>query len=164
MRDWKVHLRSALESGDPDRIRRAAEVALEQTPDHFYTRYSSWEVQNQIRFLVGGRLDELEFSVDENDDDFRQLIEKDVRERFSDRVYNALVSDPSFWSAVNLEIQTCDPDPFMGAMDDAVTTVAEPTIEEMFEDEAVLIEVLAYVKRSVEDASAAVNPCVEVTR
>ena len=162
MTDWKLQLRSALDSNDPERIRQAAEAALESTPDRYYTQYSDWQVEHQVEHLVSGRLDDLEFSVDEEDDDLRRLIENEVRDKFSARVFNALVGDASFWSAVDLEIQACDPDPFMQSMDDAVTTVAEPTIEEMFEDEAVLIEMLAFVKHTVEHAAAAADPCVEV--
>ena len=86
-----------------------------------------------------------------------------MKERFRDRVYNALVSDDSFWSAVDLEIQRCDPDPFREALDDAVTTVAQPTVEEMFEDEGVLTEVLAFVKHLMEQAAASVIPSAETS-
>jgi hypothetical protein len=161
MGDWQLQLRSALDSGDTDRIRRAAEMALANTPGHVYFHYTAWQVEHQVDFLI--RDVELDFSIDEEEDDLREWIKGEVTERFRDRVYNALVSDDSFWSAVDLEIQGCDPDPFMEAMDDAVTTVAQPTVEEMFEDEGVLTEVLAFVKHLVEDAATAVNPFTEIS-
>ena len=168
MKDWKLQLRSALESNDPDRTRQAAEMALGNTPDRYYTQYSDWQVEHQVEHLVSGRLDELEFSVDEDDDGLRRLIENEVRDKFSARVFNALVGDVSFWSAVEIEIRAVDDDPFIQFMDDAVTTVADPTIEEMFEDEVVLIEVLAFVKDLMESAASGgpstVNPSVEVAR
>jgi hypothetical protein len=163
MRDWQLHLRSALDSGDPDRIRQAAENALEQTPGHVYAQYTTWQVEHQVDFLIRGHLEELEFSVDQEDDGLREMIRREVEQRFTDRVYNALVGDDSFWSAVDLEIQRCDPDPFMEVIDDAVTTVAEPTIEEMFEDEGVLTEVLAFVKHLMENAAATVIPSAKIS-
>ena len=74
-----------------------------------------------------------------------------------------MIGDDSFWSAVKIEIQAADSDPFMQAMDDAVTAVAEPTVEEMFEDEGVLTEVLAFVKHLMEQAAASVIPSAETS-
>ena len=162
MMDWKLHLKSALDSGDPDRIRQAAESALENTPARVYRYYTSWEVEDQLTHLIEGRLDDLDFTVDEEDDGLRTLIEDQVRRAFVNRVFNALVGDASFWSAAEIEIRAIDDDPFMLAMDDAVTTAAEDTIEEMFEDQSVLTEVLAFVKHTVENAAAAVFPCAEI--
>jgi len=161
MTDWQLQLRSALDSGDTDRIRRAAEMALANTPGHVYVQYTTWQVEHQVDFII--RDEHLDFSIDEEDDDLREMIEREVTERFRDRVYNALVSDDSFWSAVDLEIQRCDPDPFREALDDAVTTVAQPTVEEMFEDEGVLTEVLAFVKHLMEQAAASVIPSAETS-
>ena len=163
MRDWQLHLRSALDFGDPDSIRQAAENALEQTPGHVYAQYTTWQVENQVHWFITCRLDDLDFAVDEEDDGLREMIRREVEKAFTDRVYNALVSDDSFWSAVDLEIQGVNLDPFMEAMDAAVTTVAEPTIEEMFEDEGVLTEVLAFVKHLMESTAATVNPCAEIS-
>jgi hypothetical protein len=164
MTDWKLRLRNALDSGDPDRIRQAAESALENTPARVYRHYTSWEVENQLTHLIEGRLDDLDFTVEEEDDGLRTLIEDQVRQAFVNRVFNTLVGDASFWSAAEIEIRAIDDDPFMLSMDNAVTTAAEDTIEEMCEDETVLVEVLAFVKHIVENAAAAVIPCAEDTR